>query len=140
MALRIATFNLLHGMSLTTGRVTEGDLRAAVADLDADIMGLQEVDHAQERSAGIDQTAVIADELGARHWRFVPSVLGTPGPVRTWARASDGEPMPGVASYGVGLVSRYPIRQWKVQRFAAAPGWTPLLVAGDPPRIMRIPD
>jgi len=60
--------------------------------------------------------------------------------VRTWSRASSGEPVPGVASYGVGLVSRYPIRTWQVQRFAAAPGWTPLLILSDPPRIMRIPD
>ena len=139
-ALRIATFNLLHGMSLTTGLATEADLRAAVSDLGADIVGLQEVDHAQDRSAGIDQTAVIADELSARYWRFVPAVFGTPGPVRTWTVATEGEPTPGVASYGVGFVSRHPVRDWQVLRFAAAPGWTPLLIPSDPPRIMRIPD
>lgn len=139
-ALRIATFNLLHGMSLRTGCATEADLRAAVTDLAADIVGLQEVDHGQDRSAMIDQTAVVADELGAAYWRFVPAVLGTPGPVRTWTVANDGEPLPGVASYGVGLVSRHPIRHWRVQRFAAAPGRTPLLVPGDPPRLARVPD
>ena len=85
-------------------------------------MGLQEVDHAQDRSAGIDQTAVVADELAAAYWRFVPAVLGTPGPVQTWTVATEREPMPGVASYGVGLVSRHPIRAWHVLRFPRHPG------------------
>lgn len=139
-ALRIATFNLLHGMSLTTGRATEVDLRAAVADLGADVVGLQEVDHAQDRSAGVDQAAVVAEEVRAAHWRFVPALIGTPGPVRTWTVAGGAEAVPGVASYGVGLVSRHPVRSWHVQRFAAAPGRIPLLVPGDPPRLLRIPD
>ena len=139
-AFRIATFNVLHGMSLRTGLATEAGLRAAVADLGADVVGLQEVDHAQGRSAGVDQTAVVADELGAAYWRFVPVVLGTPGPARTWTAATEGGPVPGVASYGVGLVSRHPARAWHVLRFAAAPGRTPLLVPGDPPRVVPVPD
>lgn len=138
--MRIATFNLLHGISPRTGRATEADLRGAVADLEADVVGLQEVDHGQDRSAGIDQTAVVADELAAPYWRFVPAVLGTPGPVRSWTAAADGEPLPGVASYGVGLVSRHPVRAWHVLRFPAAPGRVPLLVPGDRPRLARIPD
>jgi endonuclease/exonuclease/phosphatase family metal-dependent hydrolase len=138
--MRIATFNLLHGLSLRTGVATEADLREAVADLDADVVGLQEVDHGQDRSAGIDQTAVIADELAAAYWRLVPAVLGAPGPARTWTVATDEEPMPGVASYGVGLVSRHPVRAWHVLRFPAAPGRFPLQVPGDRPRLARIPD
>jgi endonuclease/exonuclease/phosphatase family metal-dependent hydrolase len=137
--MRIATFNLLHGISLTTGRATESDLRAAVTDLAADVLGIQEVDHAQDRSAGVDQAAVVADELGAAHWRFVPAVRGTPGPIRGWTAAS-GDAMPGVASYGVGLISRHRVLKWDVMRFAAAPGRTPLLVPGDPPRLVRVPD
>ena len=139
-ALRIATFNLLHGISLRTGRATEVDLRTAVAGLDADVVGLQEVDHAQDRSAGIDQTAVVADELAAAYWRFAPAVLGTPGPVRTWTVATEEEPASGVASYGVGLVSRHPVRAWHVLRLPAAPGRIPLLVPGDRPRLARVPD
>ena len=138
--MRIATYNLLHGLSLRTGRATEADLREAVADLGADVVGLQEVDHAQQRSAGIDQTAVVADQLAAAYWRFVPAVVGTPGSVRTWTVETDGEPMPGVASYGVGLVSRHPVRRWQVLRFPAAPGRIPLLVPGDRPRLARTRD
>jgi hypothetical protein len=69
MAIRLATYNLLHGMPVLGGvpepvrdgagravglpRVDDdGPLRAAVADLDADVIGLQEVDVHQPRSAG----------------------------------------------------------------------------------------
>ena len=47
---RVATFNLLHGRSVTDGQVEAADLRAAAAALDADVVGLQEVDRAQPRS------------------------------------------------------------------------------------------
>ena len=28
----------------------------------------------------VDQTAAVARAMGAEHWRFVPTVVGTPGP------------------------------------------------------------
>lgn len=138
--LRIATFNLLHGVSLSTGEATEADLRAAARQLDADVVGLQEVDRLQERSGTVDQTAVVAQELGAEHWRFVPAVIGTPGAVRTWSVATEEDVTAGTTAYGVGLVSRWPVREWRVRRFRAAPVPMPLLVPGDPPRFVPVRD
>ncbi|MGZ4582222.1 MAG: endonuclease/exonuclease/phosphatase family protein [Nocardioidaceae bacterium] len=138
--LRVATFNLLHGRSLVHGGVQEADLRAAATRLDADILGLQEVDRQQERSRCTDQTAVVAETLGAAHWRFVPAVNGTPGPVGTWTRSSDddGEMTTG-ATYGVALVSRWPVLDWRVRRFGPAPVAMPLMVPGSR-GLVRIPD
>ena len=45
--MRLATFNLLHGRSLTDGLVDSDRLAAAVAALDADVLALQEVDRDQ---------------------------------------------------------------------------------------------
>ena len=132
--MRVATFNLLHGHSLHSGRVDRDDLAAAAAELDCDVLGLQEVDRFQDRSGGIDQTSVVAGALGAEHWRFVAAIDGTPG--LEWAQAQGdgstaadpiGESGP---AYGVGLVSRFPVTSWHVRRFPSAPVGMPLMVPG----------
>jgi endonuclease/exonuclease/phosphatase family metal-dependent hydrolase len=134
---RVATFNLLHGRSLADGNVDESALRDAAATLDADVLGLQEVDRGQARSHLVDQTAAVADALGARHWHFVPALRGTPGTERGWTPSSDDDS--DVANndienrgptYGVGLVSRLPVQSWHVRRFRPAPVGMPLMVPG----------
>ena len=80
--MRLATFNLLHGRSLSDGKVHAERVAAAVADLDADILGLQEVDRAQPRSGLLDLTAIAAEALDAPVHRFAAAVVGTPG--ETW--------------------------------------------------------
>ena len=129
--MRIATFNILHGRSVAHGGVEEAELRAAARELDADVLGLQEVDRHQERSQLVDQTAAVAEELGAAHWRFVPAVNGTPGRVVTWAPSQDDDGATTTGpTYGVGLVSRLPVRDWRVRRFRPAPVSMPLMVPG----------
>lgn len=127
----MATFNLLHGRSLAHGGVDARELVAAAGRLAADIVGLQEVDRLQQRSHSVDQTALIADALGAADWRFLPAVDGTPGRAVTWSPSvvDDGAGTTG-PTYGVGLVSRLPVREWRVRRFAAAPLPMPLMVPG----------
>ncbi|MFJ2636526.1 endonuclease/exonuclease/phosphatase family protein [Streptomyces sp. NPDC087422] len=86
------TFNVLHGQAMTGGRpvafgVGEAagePLGAAVAALDADVVALQEVDRAQERSGRIDQARVAADAMGAAHWRFASAVHGRSVPGEGW--------------------------------------------------------
>ena len=146
--LRVATFNLLHGMALRDGAVDRDGLRAAAGSLDADVVGLQEVDRHQSRSGGLDQTSEVAQALGAAHWIFVPAVVGTPGQRRDWVPADDSSvvgsdrPTSSVTgpTYGVGLVSRWPVREWDVLRFAPSPLSLPLLIPGPRPRFMRVPD
>jgi endonuclease/exonuclease/phosphatase family metal-dependent hydrolase len=94
---RLATFNLLHGRSLSDGRVVPERLAEAARLLDADVVGLQEVDQGQARSGSADQTEQVARALGADHWRFVPAIVGTPG--ATWRAATDEEPG-GQPAYG----------------------------------------
>ena len=115
--MRVATFNLLHGRSLGHGGVDVADLRATARQLDADVVALQEVDRGNERSGAVDQTAEVAAALGAEHFRFESTVGET---------------------YGVGLVSRWPVTSWSVRRFARAPVQLPLLVPGN--GLTRIPD
>ncbi len=143
---RVATFNLLHGQRISaelgTSPVDPADLARAADRLDADILGLQEVDRLQERSGDVDQVELMADAMGSSHWRFAPALHGTPGVEATWtpATADDGRTTVG-PTYGIGMVSRWPVRRWWVRRFAAAPFSLPLLVPSTPkPRFLRIPD
>ena len=125
--MRLATFNLLHGRSLHDGAVHADRVAAAVAELDADVLGLQEVDRAQPRSGMLDLTAIAAGALGAGEHRFVAAVVGTPG--ETWAPwspdAEDGRP-----TYGIALVSRLPVLRWQITRLPAAPVRSPVYVPG----------
>ena len=140
--MRVATANLLHGTALPEGTGDVDRLAAAARDLDADVLGVQEVDRGQPRSGGADQAAVVADATGARWWRFVPTVLGTPGRSGWQPDGDDGDNVPEGPAYGLALVSRLPVLEWRVRRFAAAPGRLPLLVPGPGgrPRFVVVPD
>jgi endonuclease/exonuclease/phosphatase family metal-dependent hydrolase len=140
--MRLATYNILHGMALPDGTVEADRLGAAVADLDADVLGLQEVDRGQPRSANVDQTALAAVALDAAEWRFAPTVTGTPG--ENWCPVDDGTVVPAEArAYGIGMVSRYPVRRWHVLRMRPMPGKAPLFIPpvnGRGPRVVLLPD
>ena len=116
--MRLVTFNILHGRSLRDGQVGPGRLAAAVRRLDPDILALQEVDRAQDRSHRADLTAVAAAAMGAVDQRFVPALVGTPGARWTPARDPD---EPDTPAYGVSLLSRYPATAWRVLRLPRIP-------------------
>ncbi|MCW2622823.1 MAG: endonuclease [Frankiales bacterium] len=122
--MRLATWNILHGRSLDDGRVDVARLRAAVTAIDADVLGLQEVDRDQDRSHRADLTASLAPD-GAQ-WRFAPALLGTPG---TRWRAATARDEPGPA-YGVALVTRLPAQDWDVLHLAPARLRAPVLIPG----------
>jgi endonuclease/exonuclease/phosphatase family metal-dependent hydrolase len=135
---RIGTFNILHGRSLEDDRVDVERLASAVKSLDVDVLGLQEVDRDQPRSMGADLTAVAAEAMGAPEHQFVAALAGTPG--GTWMAAT-GDEQPGSATYGIALLSRYPVVSWRVVRLPSlrtrVPMWfkgsrTPVLVHDEP--------
>ena len=138
--MRLATFNLLHGRSLSDGVVHADRVAAAVADLDADVIGLQEVDRAQPRSGLLDLTAIAAEALHAPTHRFAAAVVGTPGETwQPWRSADDNDhPL-----YGIALVSRWPVLRWQITPLPAAPVRSPvyipkagLLLLKDEPRVL----
>ncbi|MHC9296532.1 endonuclease/exonuclease/phosphatase family protein [Mycobacterium sp. LTG2003] len=116
--MRVATFNILHGRSVHEGNVDLDRLAAAVTELDADILALQEVDCDQPRSGKADLTAVAAKAMNAVHHRFVAAISGTPG--ATWMAAT-GREQPGTAAYGIALLSRFPVENWQVLRLPRIP-------------------
>lgn len=194
--MRVATYNLLHGVSLrdrvgrprdadpVVGEVASatehaahegvepsdrilwspdvgdpGDLVRSIEELQEsgpiDVIALQEVDRGQPRSAGVDQARLVAQAIGAKHWRFVPSVRGTPGIAAegaAWVPATTEDDFSSDPAgredeqaseprYGIALISRYPVRGWRVTRFPPAPVSMPLLAPTEGrPRAIRVPD
>ena len=132
--MRVATFNILHGRSLTEDRVSLEGLARAVRGLNPDVLALQEVDRNQPRSHGADLTAVAAEAIGAVDHRFVAALCGTP---TTWVAATGAEPSD-TAAYGIALLSRHPVAAWQVVRLPGLPGRVPVREAGHRlPRLVR---
>jgi endonuclease/exonuclease/phosphatase family metal-dependent hydrolase len=123
---------VLHGAATADGPVDLRRFADAVAGLDVDVLGLQEVDRAQPRSAGADLTAVAAEALGATEYRFAPTLHGMPG---SWTTAD----VPDAPAYGVALLSRHPVTEWRVVSLPRLPRDVPLLV-GRPRRLVVVRD
>jgi len=116
--MRIATFNILSGRAPDDDRVREDRFRDAVCRLDADLLGLQEVDRNQPRSQHADLTAIAAEAMEAPHHLFVAALSGTPA--ATWSAAT-GEEQPDSAAYGIAFLSRYAVQGWRTVRLPGAP-------------------
>jgi endonuclease/exonuclease/phosphatase family metal-dependent hydrolase len=132
--MRMATFNILHGRSVHDGSVDLDRLVRSIHQLDADVLALQEVDCDQPRSALADLTSLAAAAMGAVEHRFVAAISGTPG--ATWMAASGSE-QPGMAAYGIALLTRYPVLSWQVVRLPRIPGRFPMYLPG-PNRVMVV--
>lgn len=126
-ALRVATFNLQHGRR-ADGTVDLDRLTAAVVSLDADILALQEVDRAQPRSGNADLASLIAKATGARSWHFQPVLRGVAGQdALVRANGDEGSDVP---TYGIALLSRYEVTDWKSLRLPRLPVRHPYRSAG----------
>lgn len=117
--MRLVTFNLWSGKSQRKRPAERRQprskgidldlLRAAIVELDPDVLALQEVDRALSRSQHADLSAVAAEAMGAQDHRFVPTLAGTPGAM--WSLSGPAHQIGG--EYGIALLSRYPVIRWQ---------------------------
>ncbi len=141
--MRIATFNVLNGRTPSDESVDEARFAATIASLDADVLGLQEVDRDQPRSGHADLTTLAAEAMGATGHRFAAALSGTPD---SWSAATEDEP--DGAAYGIALLSRFPVQHWHTIRLPAAPVLLPYRFEGrvraewvrDEPRVALLAD
>jgi endonuclease/exonuclease/phosphatase family metal-dependent hydrolase len=123
---RLATFNVLHGRSPADDVVDLDRFAAAVRELDADVLALQEVDRCQPRSCSADLTAIAAEAGGYDASCFAPALVGSPG---SWSPAS-GDVAADTPQYGVALLLRAAVASWEVVPLPALPGRVPVLFPG----------
>lgn len=108
--LSVANFNIKAGKAYAGGLLP--DIAAAIADWDADVVILQEVDRDRPGSGSVDQAAWLAETLGY-DYAYGPNVLG-----------------PGTAAYGTAILSRFEI----LESFNSA---LPNLPGGEPRGLLR---
>ena len=89
--LRVATYNV-HGCVGMDRQRSEARIAEVIASMRVDVVGLQELDANRDRSARVDQAALIAERLGWNHL-FHPAM-----------RNGDEH------GYGNAIISRFPLR------------------------------
>lgn len=100
--MRVATYNV-HGCVGTDRHRSEGRIADVIAELGADLVGLQEVDRGRQRSANVSQAETIASQLG-------------------WSHCYHPATRKGRGDQGHAVLSRFPLR---LRRAAKLPGKPP---------------
>lgn len=106
--LRVATYNV-HGCVGMDRQRSEARIAEVIAELSADVVALQELDLGRRRSAGVDQTRIIAEQLGW-HSHFHPAMER------------------GHEHYGNAIISRYELKFCRASRL---PGKAPFFCRED---------
>lgn len=101
-ALRVVTYNI-HGCRTLDGRVGIGRIAEVLAELDPDLVALQEVDLGRDRSNGSDQAAELGEALGMSA-HFFPVLRNGP------------------ACYGLAVLSRPPVLRTRNALLPGPPG------------------
>ena len=143
----VTSWNLLHAMQIPPhSTATLHDALVEInREIKSDVIALQEVDVHQSRSGNGNQVREVAESIGAPYWAFAPSMYGTPG--EKWHGIKDAMvfdntmPIPPSAMYGIGIVSKVPVKRWHRINLGKAPLGMPLLVAGEKrPRLIYVSD
>lgn len=133
----VTTWNLLHAMPIPpkSGATLYSAMKLLTEEISSDLIAIQEVDVHQSRSGNGNQVKEIAEIMGAKYWAFAPSMYGTPG--EKWEGIKENiifdnsNPPPNREMYGIGIVSKIPVRKWHRINLGKAPLGMPLLIAGE---------
>jgi len=87
------------------------DIVRVLRSLDADLVGLQEIDRGTRRAGRIDQVGELAHQAGFRHHHFFRAMCIDSG------------------EYGLGLLCRWPLAETRVVELPSAPGLEPRILA-----------
>ena len=117
-------------------------LGEAIQAVGADVIGIQEVDEGLARSGVISQTRLVAEAMRTKYWGFAPVIIGEPG--SKWRKldsldpkivneenlaANQGSHTEG--SYGIGLVSKVPVKHWDRLELGNSPFGMPLVIPAE---------
>lgn len=109
--MKLLTTNIAHGLRFGEfSTVDESALTTLALELDADVVCLQEVDFKKERSSFLDQLEVLKTHGNFLAGKFFPALIGEPGRRSAFRMPNIDEiHAPPSDSYGIGILSRYPI-------------------------------
>jgi len=142
--MRVISWNLLHGQVIPPlpEQDWQQNLITSAKDVakhfQPDFISLQEVDYLQPRSGNINQTKLIAENMGLKYWYYLPALLGTPG--NRWQKVKNLESEiisqntnnPSLnTSYGIGLATNQLVKNVYVKYLGRSLVGMPLLVPKD---------
>lgn len=112
-------------------------LKRAIAEIDSDVIAVQEVDYLLPRTNGVNQIGEIATAMSATDWAFAPSVIGTPG--EKWRKLNDRDPNyvsnssigDLAGSYGIAIASNIPVIKWQRLELGRSVIGMPLIVPAE---------
>ena len=143
----MTSWNILHGMAIppSTSATVHDALQQLSGAVASDVIALQEVDVHQSRSGNGNQVREAAESIGADYWAFAPSMYGTPGErwhsVKEAIVFENGASLPPEAMYGIGIVSKVPVKRWHRINLGSSRLGMPLLVAGEKnPKLIYVAD
>ena len=143
--MRVTSWNLLHGMAIPPSNDPAADqikLGEAIGAIGADVIGIQEVDEQLARSGKASQTAVVAEAMSTHHWGFAPVMVGAPG--EKWRKLNSHDTKIITAdnvesnrqsnvdgNYGLGIVSKIPVKHWNRLELGNSPFGMPLVIPAE---------
>jgi endonuclease/exonuclease/phosphatase family metal-dependent hydrolase len=117
-------------------------LGEAIGAIGADVIGVQEVDEQLARSGKSSQTAVVAEAMSTQHWGFAPVMVGAPG--EKWRKLNSHDTKIVTAdnvesnrhsnvdgNYGIGIVSKIPVKHWDRLELGNSPFGMPLVIPAE---------
>jgi endonuclease/exonuclease/phosphatase family metal-dependent hydrolase len=124
--MKVISWNIFNGQAANPTQPAPDlseSIQTVVGAIRADVLAVQEVDENQPRSGEVHQMEIIANAMGAEHWGYARTVIGTPG--FSWRSSSGDEKILHSSSaepaYGIGLASRIPVQTWHRIDLAASP-------------------
>ncbi len=120
--MRVVSWNIQHLEAYAEGCEPHVEFARAIAELNPDVLLLQEVDLQQPRSGMADQTALAAQYLGASHSLF---------------RATPQD----AANYGISVISKAPVIRWSTKSLRRSPiGMRLTFIMNGKPETFYCPD
>ena len=143
--MRVTSWNLLHGMAVPPSNDLAADqikLGEAIHAIGADVIGIQEVDEQLARSGNVSQTAVVAEAMSTQHWAFAPVMVGAPGEKWRKLNSLDSQIITHEnvqanrqsnvdGNYGIGIVSKIPVKHWDRIELGNSPFGMPLIIPAE---------
>ena len=143
--MRVTSWNLLHGMAIPPSNDPAADqikLGEAIGAIGADVIGIQEVEEQLARSGKASQTAVVAEAMSTQNWGFAPVMVGAPG--EKWRKLKSHDKKIITAdnvesnrqsnvdgNYGIGIVSKIPVKHWDRLELGNSPFGMPLVIPAE---------
>ena len=117
-------------------------LGEAIQAIGADVIGIQEVDEQLARSGKVSQTAVVAEAMSTQHWAFAPVMVGAPGEkwrklnsldtqIITHENVQTNRQSNVDGNYGIGIVSKIPVKHWNRIELGNSPFGMPLVIPAE---------